>query len=332
MKTFEALTADSVATALAAGARPGAAFLAGGTTLVDLMALEVMAPSLVVDIKALPFTDIAETADGGMRVGALVSNAALASDERVVKRFPMLAQALLSGASPQLRNMATVGGNLLQRTRCAYFRDGRSLCNMREPGTGCAAIGGITHGHAVLGVSDACIAVHPSDMAVALVALEAVVHTVRANGTERVISSESLFVAYGEDPSRLTVLDPGELVVAVELPAVDWLAGSVYVKARTRASFEFALASAAAALEVSDGVVRQVRLALGGVATRPWRAYEAERSLVGAEPGLDAFQNAARHALSGARPQADNAYKVNLGERTVVRALIGAAAAARTPV
>jgi xanthine dehydrogenase YagS FAD-binding subunit len=296
-----------------------AEFLAGGTTLIDLMKLNVMTPARVVDINQLPLARI-EVTDAGVRVGALVRNSDLAYHEAVRKRYPVLSEALLSGATAQVRNMATVGGNLLQRTRCTYFRDTAWPCNKRQPGSGCSALEGFNRTHAVLGTSDRCIATHPSDMCVALVALDAVVRTDGPKGERRIPLTE-FYVAYGDDPARETVLQHGELITAVELPNTPFFARSHYLKVRDRASFEFALVSVGAALEVKDGAITAARVALGGVATKPWRSAEAEKALIGARPGDAAFAAAAKAALQRARPQKFNAFKIELARRAVVRAL-----------
>jgi xanthine dehydrogenase YagS FAD-binding subunit len=306
--------------------RADAAFVAGGTTLVDLLALEVETPALLVDIRGLALDGITELHGGGLRIGALTSNSALAANALVRARYPVLAEAVLAGASPQIRNMATVGGNLMQRTRCPYFRDLASVCNKRRPGSGCAALGGSTRTHAVLGTSERCIATHPGDMPVALVALGATVRVLGTDGAERAIAIEDFHVAYGEDPARETVLARGELITAVDLPAAGWLARSRYVKARDRASYEFALAAAAVALDLDGDAIRAARVALGGVATKPWRAPEAEAVLTGAVASPQTFRAAAEAALAGARPRPDNEFKLELARRTIVKALSEAAA------
>jgi xanthine dehydrogenase YagS FAD-binding subunit len=318
--------AENAGSAVAAVSRdPEAAFLGGGTTLVDLMQLEVVNPRNLVDITSLPLSRIEPRAGGGVRIGALVRNSDLAADENIRRQYPVLSEALLSGATPQIRNMATTAGNLLQRTRCQYYRDVFSPCNKREPGSGCAAIGGYNRMHALLGTSERCIATFPGDMPVALAALDAVVRTRRADGTERTIPIGELHVAYGEDPARETVLGHGELITAVELSAADWFARSTYLKVRDRASYEFALASAAVALDLAGGTVRQARVALGGIATKPWRSAEAERALTGAPAGESTWRAAAEAALAGSRPQTHNAFKVELAKRTLTRALATAA-------
>ncbi|KAB2386340.1 FAD binding domain-containing protein [Actinomadura montaniterrae] len=299
---------------------PGGAFLAGGTTEVDLVRQNVLRPDLLVDINDLPLAGIEDRPDGGLRIGALARMSDVAEAAGVADRFPMLAQALLLGASAQLRNMASMGGNLCQRVRCGYFRDATSPCNKRDPGSGCAAIDGFHRGHAVLGTSDQCIAVHPSDAAVALVALDAMVRT-RGPGGERSIAIDDFFLLPGDTPDRERALEHGELITAIEVPAVPVARRSVYVKVRDRASYEFALASVAAAIHVQDGAIADVRLALGGVATKPWRARAAERSLLGGPATPDAFAEAAGRELAAAVPRPLNAYKVELARRTIVRAL-----------
>ena len=315
--------------AVAAVARnPHAAFVAGGTTLVDLLRLDVMTPAALVDVNALPLARIETLPGGGVRIGAMVRNSDLANDAAIRRRYPALSEALLSGASPQLRNMASVGGNLLQRTRCYYFRDAVSPCNKRQPGSGCAALDGFNRIHAVLGTSEKCIATHPGDMPVALAALDAIVHTRRPGGGERSIPLTDFHVSYGEDPARESVLEHGELITAVELPAVPWFARSTYLKIRDRASYEFALASAAVALDLDRGgsrAIRAARVALGGVATKPWRSREAEQALTGGKADEATFRAAAEAALRDARPQRNNGFKIELAKRTLTRALATAA-------
>ncbi|TMQ22377.1 MAG: xanthine dehydrogenase family protein subunit M [Deltaproteobacteria bacterium] len=319
MQPFAFVHADSVDDALATGGRDGARYIAGGTTLVDLMRLEVMRPRSIVDITGLPLTAI-EDMRGGVRIGALATNTGVAYHPLITTRFPALVEALLSGASPQLRNMATVGGNLLQRTRCPYFRDGVSPCNKRAPGSGCAALDGYTRSHAVLGTSGRCIATHPSDMCVALVALDATVHTRGPSGV-RAIPIGDFHTLPGDHPEIESALLPGELVTHVELPASAFAARSRYTKVRDRASFSFALASCAVALDLRGTAIRDARIALGGIATKPWRAREAERWLLGRATTTDNFRRAAAIALEGASPRPDNAFKVELARRTIVRAL-----------
>jgi xanthine dehydrogenase YagS FAD-binding subunit len=312
---------DGARAALAA-AGPGARFLAGGTNLVDLMKLGVEAPTHLVDVAHLPLAAIEETGDGGLRIGAAVSNAAVGADPRVRAGWPVLSQALLAGASGQLRNLATVGGNLLQRTRCAYFQDVTKACNKREPGTGCPAREGDHRNLAVLGHSPACVATHPSDMAVALTALGATV-TVRGDGGDREIPLPGLHRLPGDDPARDTVLEPGELILGVTLPPSGALErNSAYVKVRDRASYAFAVVSLAAALEVAgDGTVAGVRIALGGVAHAPWRAERAEAVLRGARPDAATLRAAADAELAAAAPLRDNAYKIPLARNLMVRTL-----------
>jgi xanthine dehydrogenase YagS FAD-binding subunit len=309
--------ADAIATVLV---DPECAYLAGGTTEVDLLRLDVSRSTTLVDINALPLGQIEDLPDGGLIIGALARMSDVAQAPGVVERFPMIAQALLLGASPQLRNMASIGGNLLQRVRCSYFRDGVSPCNKRDPGTGCAAWDGINRGHAVLGTSRHCIATHPSDLAVALVALDAVVHTQGPSG-ERAIPIDEFFLLPGDTPHREHPLEHGELIVAIEVPAAEVARTSLYLKVRDRESYEFALASAAVALRIEGGVIGDVRVALGGVATRPWRARRAERLLSGGPAETAIFARAASAELDAATPRGLNAFKVELARRTMVRAL-----------
>jgi xanthine dehydrogenase YagS FAD-binding subunit len=305
-------------------AEPGAVFLAGGTNLVDHLRLGVARPDLVVDVRRLTSREITDTEGGGLRIGAAVTNSELAVDRRVRQRYPMLTRALLAGATGQLRNLATTGGNPLQRTRCVYFQDVTTPCNKREPGSGCSAIGGYTRYHAILGASDACIATHPSDMAVALAALDAQVHVSGPAG-ERTIPFVDLHRLPGDDPSRDTVLEHGELITSLELPPLPVAARSDYRKVRDRASYAFALVSVAAALDVAGGTVRDVRLAFGGVAHKPWRAHRAEEALRGGPATEDAFAAAAAAELADAEPQpgidGGNTFKIPLLTRTVVAAL-----------
>ena len=319
MRSFSYFRAPDVAAAVRAIAEPGAVPLGGGTNLVDLMRQDVEHPDTLVDLSGLPLTEVHERPDGGLRIGALVRNAHLAAHPLVRSRYPVLAQALLSGASGQVRNMATVGGNLLQRTRCLYFVDTSAACNKRDPGSGCAALDGFHRNAAVLGASEHCIATHPSDMAVALVALEAVVEVQSVRGTRHVPLTE-LYRLPGEAPQRDTTLEADELIVAVELPApVTTCSG--YRKVRDRASFAFALVSVAAALEVRDGTVAAVRLALGGVAAKPWRAVEAERVLTGALATEGTFRAAAEAELAPALGRTGNAFKIELARRTITATL-----------
>lgn len=319
MKPFTYVRPADTTAAIAAAGNAGASFLAGGTTLIDLMRLEVMTPSAVVDIGRLGMAAIERQGDG-LRIGAMARNSDVATHTVVVERYPLLAQALLAGASQQVRNMATVGGNLLQRTRCPYFRDLGVPCNKRAPGTGCSALDGYTRSHAILGTSPSCIATHPSDMCVALAALDAVVHT-RSGSRERAIRFDEFHTLPGEHPEIENALEPGELVTHIELPASPFAAHARYVKVRDRAAFAFALASAAVGLDVVAGRIRAACVALGGVATRPWRAREAEQALIGQPPNRASFERAAAAALVDPKPRRDNAFKVALARRTIVRAL-----------
>ena len=320
MKSFDYAKPAATAEAVRAGQGAAARFIAGGTLLVDLLRLDIEQPDLVVDVTGLPLATLDASADG-LRIGALVRNTDLAIHPAVVSDYPALSQALLSGASPQIRNMATVGGNLLQRTRCAYFRDaGTPACNKRKPGSGCAALAGYSRMHAVLGVSDQCIAAHPSDMCVALLALDAVVHTQGPRG-ERAIPLADFHTLPGAHPEVESVLEHGELVVAVSVPKSPFAARSSYVKARDRAAFAFALASAGVALELDGAQIKQARVALGGVGSKPWRCPEVEQALVGQPATLKTFTAAAALALSDAKTTHDNQFKVDLARRVIVRAL-----------
>ena len=321
MHVFVYVRAASVDDALALARDANTKFLAGGTNLLDLMKGYVEQPTRIVDINRLPLDRITELPDGGMRIGALVRNSDLANDRLMRERYPLLSQALLAGASPQLRNMASVGGNLLQRTRCGYFTDTSfAACNKRRPGSGCAARDGFNRMHAILGASEQCIATNPSDMAVALTALDAVVAVAGPRGERRIAMSEFHRLP-GTTPQRDTNLGPGELIVAVELPPARFAARSHYLKLRDRASYAFALVSVAAALEESDGRISDARIVLGGVAPKPWRAQAAERALVGGRLETTAIEAAARASVEGATPYRDNAFKVELAQRCVARAL-----------
>ncbi|WP_329041672.1 xanthine dehydrogenase family protein subunit M [Streptomyces sp. NBC_00178] len=322
MRPFDYVQVREVATAVAeAGADSDASFLAGGTTQLDLMKDGVLRPGRLIDITRLPLGEV-ELRGGSLFVGALVTMEELAADPVVTERLPLVREALLRSASVQLRNMATIGGNLLQRTRCRYFRDPSvAACNKREPGTGCAALTGAHRTHAVLGTSDHCIATSPSDVAVALIALDAVIHASGRDG-DRTVPLTGFYRPPGDTPDVENVLKPGELITAIEVPLLPEGARSDYLKVRDRASYEFALASAAVAV-VLDGaqVMTSARVGLGGVATHPWRALEAEEILTGAAASTDVFRAAARAALSGAQPRPQNAFKVELAQRTLVRAL-----------
>jgi xanthine dehydrogenase YagS FAD-binding subunit len=321
MQDFAYGRAHDAATAVATLAtRPHGAFVAGGTSLIDLMKEGVERPDALVDINGLPLRAIEARADG-LWLGALASNTEVAKHPTVLARYPALSQALLSGASPQLRNMATVGGNLLQRPRCPYFRDAAfERCNKRVPGSGCAAREGFHRTHAILGTSERCIATHPSDMAVALAAFDALVHVQGPRGA-RAIPLAAFYLPPGEHPEREHALAHGDLITHVQLPPSKLAAGSRYLKVRDRASYEFALASACVALELAGGQVKAARIALGGVGTVPWRAHKAEAALVGKPATAEAFGHAADAELAAARPLRDNAFKLKLARATLVRAL-----------
>ena len=320
MKEFQYSKADSVGQAIASAAQAGAKFVAGGTTLIDLMKLYVEKPTALVDINGLELDKVEALPAGGLKIGAMVRNSDLARDAQVQKLYPVLSQALLSGASPQLRNMATTGGNLLQRTRCYYFRDTTYACNKRQPGSGCPAMEGFNRIHAVLGTSEHCIATHPSDMAVAMMALDATVAVAGAKGT-RDIPIGKFYLLPGTTPDRENVLAPREIITHVTLPALAQTAKSHYLKRRDRASYEFALASAAVIVDVDGGKIRHAKIAMGGVATIPWRSPEAEHELNGREASEQTFRRAAEAALHGAKVHRDNGFKVELAKRTLVRAL-----------
>jgi xanthine dehydrogenase YagS FAD-binding subunit len=320
VKSFDFAKPTSTADAVQSGQAATARFIAGGTLLVDLLRLDVEQPALVVDITGLPLSALEVTANG-LKIGALVKNTDLAIHPAIIRDYPVLSQALLSGASPQIRNMASVGGNLLQRTRCPYFRDlGVAACNKRKPGSGCAAQAGYSRMHAVVGVSEQCIAAHPSDMCVALLALDATVHTQGPHG-ERSIALADFHTVAGDKPEVESVLEHGELVTSVTVPKSPFAARSAYVKARDRASYAFALASAGVALELDGTNVKQARVALGGVGSKPWRCAEVERALVGQAATLDVFKAAAGLALREAKTTHDNQFKVELARRVIVRAL-----------
>jgi xanthine dehydrogenase YagS FAD-binding subunit len=331
MKPFDYVRPATVRDAVAAASEPGALYLAAGTNLLDLMKGGATNPSRLVDISRLPDLDrIENLSDGSVRVGALVRNADLAHDQTFARRFPAVAEALLSGASAQLRNAATVGGNLLQRTRCAYFYDIASACNKRVPGSGCDARGGQNRLHAVMGWSESCIATHPSDFCVPLVALDAVVE-IEGKAGRREVPLEMLHRLPGDRPERESVLEPGEMIVAVRLPAAaaQFASHARYLKVRERTSYAFAVVSAAAALRVENERIAEARLALGGVAMKPWRAREAELILAGGRANASLFNRAAETALADAKPSGNNGFKIELARRILVRAL--ALATAGTP-
>jgi xanthine dehydrogenase YagS FAD-binding subunit len=320
MKEFEYVRAGNAGQAISEVAEEsGARFLAGGTNLLDLMKYGVESADRLVDISHLPLHKIELLTGGGLRVGAMVRNSDLAADPHILKNFPVLSQALLAGASPQLRNMATTGGNLLQRTRCYYFYDTAFSCNKRKPGSGCSAIDGVNRIHAILGQSSNCIAVHPSDMAVALAAIDAVILVEGPQG-KRSIPILEFHRLPGDHPEQDTNLDRGELILGVELPSKAVYRRSTYVKVRDRNSYAFALTSAAAALEIENGLIKDARLALGGVAHKPWRALEAEKLLIGKSPDRNAWHLCGDAALEGAKAYKYNGFKIELAKKTIARA------------
>jgi xanthine dehydrogenase YagS FAD-binding subunit len=328
MNNFDYVRPANLADAVAAAAQPGAAYLAAGTNLLDLMKGGISSPRRLVDVTRLPGLDrIERLPDGGVRIGALVRNADLAHDMDFAKSYPAVAEALLSGASAQLRNAATVGGNLLQRTRCGYFYDTASACNKRQPGAGCDALDGENRLHAILGWSKACIATNPSDFCVPLVALDAVVEIEGRTG-RREMALEDLHRLPGDTPERDSSLEPGDLIVALRLPgdARAFSAHARYLKVRERTSYAFAVVSASAALRIEAGIIRDARLALGGVAAKPWRARAAEKILTNGRPDPSAFRRAAEAALADAKPSGENGFKIELAQRILVRALTLAAA------
>jgi len=327
MEPFAFSRATDASKAISAAAKSSTAqqgaevrFVAGGTTLLDLMKLNVERPTQVIDINHLPLADVEHTSDGGLKIGALVRNSDLAHHALVQRDYAVLSQALLSGASGQLRNMATTGGNLLQRTRCVYFRDTNMPCNKREPGAGCSAIDGFNRTLAILGTSEHCIATNPSDMSVALTALEATV-VIRGTGGERRVPIGEFFLLPGDTPQRETVMMPGDLITHVILPPPRAGARSHYLKLRDRASYEFALASAAVVIAVDNGKISHARVAMGGVGTKPWRSPEAEKALEGQSPNEHTFAAAAAAALRPAKPQSQNGFKVDLAQRCLTHAL-----------
>jgi xanthine dehydrogenase YagS FAD-binding subunit len=325
MKTFEFRHAASVDDAVSAGSATGTRYLAGGTNLLDLMKGGVEQPSALIDLRRLGLTSVTSTTDGGVYIEAGVTNSALANHPLIRTQYPVVSHAVLSGATTQLRNMATAGGNLLQRTRCPYFMQAAfASCNKRVPGSGCAARTGFHREHAVFGASDHCVAIHPSDLAVALAIVDAVVHVQGIDG-RRAIPIGDFFALPGDTPDVDNTLRPGELILGIELPPSDFADHSWYLKVRDRHSYAFALVSVAAGLAIDDGVIASVGLALGGVAAAPWRLREAERILVGRHPDEDAFHAAAAVAMDGAEPLPQNAFKIDLGRHSVVRALSRAA-------
>jgi len=325
MINFQYARANDVADAVRMiAADPAAKFIAGGTNLVDLMKEDVERPSRLIDISRLPLKTIEELAGGGLRIGALVPNSDLAYHPLIEQRYPLLSSAILAGASQQLRNMASTGGNLLQRTRCAYFYDTATPCNKRKPGAGCSAIGGINRIHAILGTSESCIATHPSDMCVALAALDAKVHVTGPQGA-RVLAFDDFHRLPGDTPQIDTNLHPDEIVTAVELPAKGFTKNYSYLKIRDRLSYAFALVSTAAALELENGTIKEARLALGGVAHKPWRDASAEAALRGQTANQASFTRAADLLLRDAKGYEHNAFKIDLARRGIVRTLTQAA-------
>jgi xanthine dehydrogenase YagS FAD-binding subunit len=327
MHTFQLARPNDVASAATAAAVANTAqqgaeirFIAGGTTLIDLMKLNVEQPHTLIDLNRLPLGDVETLPDGDLKIGAMVRNSDLAHHPAVLRDYPVLSQALLSGASAQLRNKATTSGNLLQRTRCIYFRDTAMPCNKREPGSGCGAIDGANRMMAILGTSEHCIATNPSDMNVALTALEATIH-IQNGQTMRSVPINEFYLLPGDTPQRETVLEPGDLITHVTLPAPMPESKSLYLKLRDRASYEFALASAAVILKAENDRISYARVALGGVGTKPWRSKEAEHALTGATVSESSFRNAAEAALQGARPQSQNGFKIELAKRCLAHAL-----------
>ncbi|MHB1021835.1 MAG: FAD binding domain-containing protein [Acidobacteriaceae bacterium] len=321
MRNFAFDRAGSVEEAIRQhGATMASSYVAGGTTLIDLVKLNVMQPQTMVDVNRLGLDKIEALPGGGLKIGAMVRNSDLAWNETVKSRYTVLSEALLAGASAQLRNMATTGGNLMQRTRCTYFRDNISACNKREPGSGCAALEGVNRGHAILGTSESCIATHPSDMCVAMAALDATVLVQGQNG-ERKIPFAEFHLLPGSTPDKEHNLLPGELITYVTLPALAAETKSYYIKLRDRQSYEFALASAAVVVRAEGGRIREARVAFGGIGTKPWRSREAEAELHGKPANEKTFRMAAEAALKGAKPHKENAFKVELAKQALVRAL-----------
>jgi xanthine dehydrogenase YagS FAD-binding subunit len=317
--TFTKVTDNKSAISITSG-NARSKYLGGGTNLIDLIKMNIEKPELLVDITGLDLKKIETLPNGNVRIGSLVRNSDLAYDTTIMSRYPLLSKALLSGASPQLRNMATTGGNLLQRTRCSYFYDIAMPCNKREPGSGCSAINGYNRNHAILGTSDKCIATHPSDMCVAMAALDAVIHVQGTNG-ERSIPFRDFHSLPGDTPEKDTALQHGELITFVEIPALPFAVNSTYLKVRDRASYDFALASVAIALDVTGGIIKAARIALGGVGTKPWRAISAEQSLAGKPTTTNAYKEAAGIALEEAKTYKYNAFKTELAKRTIISAL-----------
>jgi xanthine dehydrogenase YagS FAD-binding subunit len=323
MMPFAFVRAVNNESAIREASTKGSKFIAGATNLVDLMKLDIEKPDKLVDINQLSLHKIETLPNGNLLVGALVKNSELAYHPEIIKPYPLISEAILSGASPQLRNMASTGGNILQRTRCYYFYDISFPCNKRNPGSGCPAISGYNRIHAILGTSDHCIATHPSDMCVALMAVEALIHTQGPKGNRKILFSV-FYRLPGNTPHIENVLQPGELITAVEIPRLNFAVRSCYLKVRDRASYEFALASAAVALDLQGDTIRQSRIALGGIGTKPWRSTAAEKTLSGTQVNKDVFRKAAEAALADAKPQKHNVFKIELAKRTLVRALTAA--------
>ena len=317
--TYTKAKTNKEATA-AMGSNSNAKFIGGGTNLLDLMKMNIEKPQQLIDINSLDLKKIETLPNGNVRIGALVRNSDLAYDATIISKYPMLSKALLSGASAQLRNMATTAGNILQRTRCYYFYDTAMPCNKREPGSGCSAINGYNRIHAVLGTSDKCIATHPSDMCVALAALDAIIHVEGTNG-ERTINFLDFHLLPGNTPEKENVLQQGDLITSIEIPALPFASNSTYIKARDRQSYEFALSSAAVALDVSNGTINNARIALGGIATKPWRAKDAEQYLIGKKSTTESFSAAGDIALKNAKTYKYNAFKPKLAKQTIISAL-----------
>lgn len=329
MQPFKYLRASDAAQATKAVAKQPATaqFIAGGTTMLDLMKLDVLKPELLIDVSRLPLSEI-KAAGGGLLIGAMVRNSTLAEHSLVREHYPILSQALLSGASPQLRNMATVGGNILQRSRCPYFRERSLSCNKRQPGSGCPALEGYSRMHAIFGVSEHCISAHPSDMCVALTALDAILHVQSAQDRQvRKIPIATFYLPPGQHPDEENLLEPGELITAVEIPGSHFSAASHYLKVRDRDSFSFALVSVAACLNIRGGYVQEARIVLGGVATKPWRVEASEVTLIGKRLSPESINEAAEAALAGANVRKHNRFKIELTRRSVVRAIQLAAGA-----
>lgn len=324
MQPFQFTRAQHPETAIKAGASASAKFIAGGTNLIDLMKLDVEMPKQLIDINGLGLNQVQTLSNGNMRIGALVKNSDLAYHPDIIKRYPVLSEALLSGASPQLRNMASTAGNVMQRTRCPYFYDVAFPCNKRVPGSGCSAIQGYNRNNAILGTSDQCIATHPSDMCVAMAALGAIIHLQGSSGM-RTVPFVDFHLLPGKTPHLEHNLKHGELITAVEIPNLPYATRSHYLKVRDRASYEFALTSAAVILDISGSLIRSARVALGGVGTKPWRSPAAEKLLTGRTANMETYRQAADAALQGSVPHRHNAFKIELAKRTLVRALTTAA-------